>query len=82
MARIRVLLPDEQDRRLKALAKALGRSKARLAREGVELVLLRRRRGLSDPLLELIGLAGKVRRSDLSTAHDKYLATSGLGRRR
>ncbi len=82
MTRVQILLTEEQDRKLEALAKALGSSKARLVREGVELVLRRKTAGRDDPLLELIGRAGKVGRTDISLAHDRYLAASRLRRQR
>jgi hypothetical protein len=82
MTRVQVLLTEEQDRKLEALARALQSSKARLVREGVELVLRRKTRGQRDPLFELVGRAGRVGRSDISAAHDDYLAASRLRRRR
>lgn len=82
MTRVQILLTEEQDRKLEALARALRSSKAQLVREGVELVLRRKTLGRDDPLLELIGRAGKVGRSDISRAHDRYLAVSRLRRRR
>lgn len=81
MTRVQVLLTEEQDRKLEALAKALRSSKARLVREGVDLVLRRKTRRGADPLLELIGRAGKVGRADISSAHDNYLASFRLRRR-
>jgi len=73
MTRVQILLTEEQDRRLKKLARRLGTSKAKLVREGVEYVLQRRQEGTVDPLLELIGQAGRVRRKDISRRHDAYL---------
>ena len=73
MTRIQILLSDEQDRRLKALARRLGASKSTLVREGVESVLRRREAGVSDALLELVGQAGRVGRKDVSRRHDAYL---------
>lgn len=82
MTRVQVLLTEEQDRKLEALAKTLRSSKARLVREGVDIVLRRRIPRGKDPLLGLIGQAGKVGRSDISTAHDEYLASVTLRRKR
>ena len=73
MTRVQVLLTEEQDRKLETLAKSLRSSKARLVREGVDLVLRRKIPRARDPLLGLIGQAGKVGRPDLSTIHDEYL---------
>jgi hypothetical protein len=82
MTRVQILLTDEQDRKLEALARALRSSKAKLVREGVDLVLRGRSPRARDPLLDLIGLAGRVRRADVATAHDRYLASAKLNRRR
>lgn len=66
MTRVQILLTEEQDRRLKALARRLGTSKAKLVREGVEFVLQRRERGgTADPLLDLTGQAGRVGHNDM-----------------
>jgi hypothetical protein len=81
MTRVQVLLTEEQDRKLEALARSLRRSKARLVREGVDLLLRRKIPSGSDPLLGLIGQAGKVGRPDISAAHDKYLLSLTLRRK-
>lgn len=81
MTRVQVLLTEEQDRKLEALAKALRRSKARLVREGVDIVLRTRIPPRADPLLELVGRAGKAGRRDIAAAHDTYLASARLRRR-
>lgn len=73
MTRVQVLLTEAQDQRLEALAKALRSSKARLVREGVDLVLRRKIPRGKDPLFELVGQAGTVGRSNISSAHDEYL---------
>ncbi len=73
MTRVQILLSEEQDRRLEALAHRLGASKSTLVREGVESVLQRREAGTSDALLELVGQAGRVGRKDVSRRHDAYL---------
>jgi hypothetical protein len=82
MTRVQVLLTEEQDRKLEALARSLRRSKARLVREGVDLLLRRKIPSGSDPLLGLIGQAGKVGRPDISTAHDEYLLSLALQRKK
>lgn len=82
MTRVQILLTEEQDRRLEALARRLRTSKARLVREGVELLLQRRQTGKRDPLLELIGQAGRVGRQDTSRHHDAYLLAAERRRSR
>ena len=74
MTRVQILLSEEQDRRLEALARRLGASKSTLVREGVESVLQRREAGTADTLLELVGQAGRVGRRDVSRRHDAVLA--------
>ena len=73
MTRVQILLSEEQDQRLEALARRLGASKSTLVREGVESVLQRREAGTSDILLELVGQAGRAGRRDVSQRHDAYL---------
>ena len=73
MTRVQILLSEEQDRRLEILARRLGASKSTLVREGVESVLQRREAGKCDPLLELVGQAGRIGRNDVSRRHDAYL---------
>jgi len=80
MTRVQILLSEDQDRRLEALARRLGASKSTLVREGVESVLQRREAGAVDALLELVGQAGRVGRTDVSRRHDAVLA--GLKRKR
>ncbi|MCC6211173.1 MAG: ribbon-helix-helix protein, CopG family [Burkholderiales bacterium] len=80
MTRVQILLSEDQDRRLEALARRLGASKSTLVREGVESVLQRREAGAVDALLELVGQAGRVGRPDVSRRHDAVLA--GLKRKR
>jgi len=78
VTRVQILLTEEQDRQLEALARRLGTSKARLVREGVEFVLQRRKARTQDALLDLVGQAGRVGRKDVAARHDRYL----LGTRR
>ncbi len=82
MTRVQILLTEEQDRRLEALARRLGTSKAALVREGVESVLQRRTAGTGDSLLVLIGQAGRVGRKDISRRHDAYLVAAERRRTR
>jgi hypothetical protein len=82
MTRVQILLSEEQDRRLEALARRLGASKSTLVREGVESVLQRREAGTPDPLLELVGQAGRVGRRDVSRRHDALLAVAKRKRAR
>ncbi len=73
VTRVQILLSEEQDRRLEALARRLGASKSTLVREGVDSVLQRREPGNSDSLLDLVGQAGPIGRKDVSRRHDAYL---------
>ena len=73
---VRILLTDDQDRRLEALARRLEISKSALVREGVERVLHEREAGVSVTLLDLLGQAGRVRRKDVSRRHDAYLGAA------
>ena len=73
MKRIQILLSEEQDRRLEALARRLQVSRSALVLEGVELVLQRRQSDTPDALLELVGQAGRVGRRDVSRRHDAIL---------
>lgn len=78
MTRIQVYLTDVQYKKLTSLAKALRVTKADLIRQGVDLILREKVRQSPDPLLELIGQAGQVGRSDISARHDEYLAALSL----
>jgi hypothetical protein len=82
MTRLQVLLTEEQDRRLEELAQKLKTSKASLVREGIELVLQQKRGRTPDPLLDLIGQAGRIGRIDVSRRHDEYLAAMERKRNR
>jgi hypothetical protein len=73
MTRVQILLTEEQDRRLEALARQRRVSKASLVREGVDLLLRRGENEKGEPLLTLIGQAGPGGPRDLSINHDKYL---------
>jgi hypothetical protein len=82
MTRVQVLLTEEQDRRLESLARRKRVSKTRLVREGVDLVLERADADVPDPLLSLIGQAGRVGRRDVSTTHDAVLMSAERRRNR
>jgi Arc/MetJ-type ribon-helix-helix transcriptional regulator len=72
MVRIQLHLTDEQERRLRAMAKKLGASRAELIRRGVDLLLQHYHPG-RDPLLDLIGAAGPAGRRDGSERHDEIV---------
>jgi hypothetical protein len=72
MVRIQLHLTEQQARRLKALARRQGRTRAELIRQGIERVLAEPD-PTGDPLLELVAAAGPAGRSDLSEAHDDVL---------
>lgn len=76
MTRLHVVLTDEQDRQLAKLARKQQISKAHLVRKGIELVLQREGEEAPDPLLDLIGQAGRVGRRDVSHRHDAYLTAA------
>jgi len=67
-------LTEGQHRQLSALAKAWGVSKAQLIRDGVNLLLRQAASQGQDPLLDLVGQAGPVGRSDIAAHHDTYQA--------
>ena len=80
MTRVQILLTEEQDRRLEALARRLAKSKSTLVREGVERVLRESEIKASDSLLDLIGQAGRSGRKDISRRHDAFLVEAKRGR--
>jgi Arc/MetJ-type ribon-helix-helix transcriptional regulator len=79
MTRVQILLPEDQDRRLEALAAKRRESKGKLIRRALDL-LLRTEPEEEEPLLDLIGQAGRSRRPDASDRHDQIL--SGFERAR
>jgi predicted transcriptional regulator len=81
MTRVQILLPDDQDRRLEALAAKRRESKGRLIRRALDL-LLRTEEADADPLLDLIGQAGRGRRPDVSGSHDLVLVAAERARNR
>ena len=78
MVRIQLHLTDQQARRLHALARKLGRSRAELIREGIDR-LLAEPGPAGDPLLELVGAAGPAIATNLSEDHDAVLYANDEG---
>jgi Arc/MetJ-type ribon-helix-helix transcriptional regulator len=74
MTRVQILLPEDQDRRLEALAVKRGESKGKLIRRALDLLL--RTESAQEELLSLIGQAGPSRLPDISDRHDEILAES------
>jgi predicted transcriptional regulator len=75
MIRVQVLLTEDQDRRLEALAAKRRESKGKLIRRALDL-LLRTEEAEVDPLLNLIGQAGRGGRPDVSDRHDLILTAT------
>jgi hypothetical protein len=71
MVRMQLHLTESQDRRLRAMARKTGLSRAELIRRGIEQLLGDQSAG--DPLLDLMGAAGPGPRSDAAEAHDEVL---------
>jgi hypothetical protein len=78
MTRVQILLPEDQDNRLEALAAKRRESKGKLIRRALDL-LLRTESSEEEPLLSLIGQAGRSRRLDISDRHDQIAATMPAG---
>jgi hypothetical protein len=76
MVRIQVHLTEEQDRRLRGLARRRSSTRAELIRRGIELVLREEESG-RDALLDLIGAAGSGPQDDLSERHDEIVYRQG-----
>ena len=81
MTRVQILLPEDQDRRLEALAAKRRESKGKLIRRALDL-LLRTESAEEEPLLSLIGQAGRSGQADASDRHDRILAGSERSRNR
>lgn len=81
MTRVQILLPQDQDRRLEALAAKRRESKGKVIRRALDL-LLQTESADEEPLLGLIGQAGRNRRPDVSDRHDLILADSERARNR
>ncbi len=81
MTRVQVLLPEDQDRRIEALAAKRRESKGKLIRHALDL-LLRAESAKEEPLLSLIGQSGHSHRRDASDHHDRLLVDSERARNR
>ena len=81
MTRVQILLREDQDRRIEALAAKRRESKGKLIRHALDL-LLRAESAEEEPLLSLIGQAGRIHRRDASAHHDQILADSERARNR
>jgi Arc/MetJ-type ribon-helix-helix transcriptional regulator len=81
MTRVQILLTEDQDRRIEALAAKRRESKGKLIRRALDL-LLRAESAEEEPLLSLIGQAGRSRQADASDRHDQILAGSERARNR
>jgi predicted transcriptional regulator len=81
MTRVQILLSEDQDRRLEALAAKRRESKGKLIRRALD-VLLRTETAEEEPLLSLIGQAGRGCPPDVSDRHDRVLADSERARNR
>jgi predicted transcriptional regulator len=81
MTRVQILLPEDQDRRLEALAAKRRESKGKLIRRALDLLLVAES-AEEEPLLSLIGQAGRGRRPDVSDTHDRVLAAAEHTRNR
>lgn len=79
MTRIQILLPEDQDRRLEKLAARRRQSKASLVRQALDL-LFQTESAQDEPLLQLIGQAGRAGRGDVSRHHDRILTEAGRRR--
>lgn len=81
MTRVQILLPEEQDRQLELLARKRRESKGSLVRHALTL-LFRSEAVESEPLLNLIGQAGKVGQPRAGQSHDRLLAAAERRRNR
>ena len=82
MTRVQILLSADEDRRLERLAKVSRESKSSVVRRAVNLLFRLESEGDEEPLLRLIGQAGKARVSDAARSHDRLLAEAELQRPR
>ena len=81
MTRVQILLPEDQDRRLEALAAKRRESKGKLIRRALELLL--RTESAVIAWWRLIRVSpGRSRRPDASDQHDRILAGSERARNR
>jgi hypothetical protein len=81
MTRVQILLPEDEDRALERLARTRGESKSSLVRRAVAL-LFRVVAEEDEPLLRLIGQAGRVGTRHGARDHDRILARAARRRRR
>ncbi len=72
MTRVQILLSEEEDRRLERLAQRRRESKSSIVRRALKL-LLRLESDSDEPLLELIGQAGKTGVRHGARDHDRLL---------
>jgi Arc/MetJ-type ribon-helix-helix transcriptional regulator len=80
MKRVRVLLTEEKDRRLEELAETRGESKSSLVRRAVDLLLQVEGRE-DEPLLALVGQAGRSGTRHGARDHDRMLLVAAARRR-
>jgi hypothetical protein len=73
MTRVQILLREDEDRALEQLARRRGESKSSLVRRAVAL-MFRLESAPGDPLLGLIGQAGKAGGRRGARDHDRILA--------
>jgi len=81
MTRVQILLPEDQDRRLEALAAKRRESKGKLIRRALDL-LFQSETAEDEPLLDLIGQAGRSGRPDASNGHTRILIAAERSRNR
>ena len=81
MTRVQILLPDDQDRALERLARRRGESKSSIVRRAVDL-LFHLEADQGEPLLGLIGQAGKAAERHGARDHDRILIRSSRGQGR
>jgi predicted transcriptional regulator len=81
MTRVQILLPEDQDRRLEELARKRRESKASVVREALERLFQAESRE-PDPLVELIGQAGRAGIRNGARLHDRLLAAAEQRRNR
>ena len=81
MTRVQILLPEEQDRKLERLARKRRESKGSLVRHALEL-LFRTEAVEREPLLDLIGQAGKIGQRRAGRSHDRLLVAAERRRNR
>jgi predicted DNA-binding protein len=79
MTRVQVLLTDEEDRRLEELAETRGESKSSLVRRAVDLLFQLEDRE-DEPLLALVGQAGRSGTSHGARDHDRLLVAAARRR--